>query len=29
VVSLPAPYDMAMLRTFAKEVVPALRDRQA
>ncbi len=29
VVSLPAPYDMAMLRTFAKEVVPALRDWQA
>jgi len=24
VVSLPAPYDMAMLRTFAKDVMPAL-----
>jgi len=29
VVSLPAPYDMAMLRTFAKDVMPALRDWQA
>ena len=26
VVSLPAPYDMAMLRAFAKDVMPALRD---
>jgi hypothetical protein len=29
VVSLPAPYDMTMLRTFAKDVMPALRDSQA
>jgi len=29
VVSLPAPYDMAMLRAFAKEVMPALRDWHA
>jgi hypothetical protein len=29
VISLPAPYDMAMLRGFAKDVMPALRDWQA
>ncbi len=29
VISLPAPYDMAMLRAFAKEVIPALREGQA
>jgi len=29
VVSLPAPYDMGMLRTFAKNVMPALRAWQA
>jgi hypothetical protein len=29
VVSLPAPYDLAMLRAFAKDVMPALRDWQA
>ena len=29
VVSLPAPYDMAMLRAFAKDVMPALRDWRA
>jgi F420-dependent oxidoreductase-like protein len=29
VVSLPAPYDMAMLRTFAKDVMPAVREWQA
>ena len=28
VVSLPAPYDMAMVRAFAKDVMPALRDWQ-
>ena len=29
VISLPAPYDMTMLRAFAKDVMPALRDWQA
>jgi F420-dependent oxidoreductase-like protein len=29
VISLPAPYDVAMLRAFAKDVMPALRDWQA
>jgi hypothetical protein len=25
ILSLPAPYDLVMLRTYAKEVVPAFR----
>ena len=29
VVSLPAPYDLAMLRGFAKDVMPALRNGRA
>src|SRR5439155_22444701 len=29
VISLPAPYDMAMLHAFAKDVMPVLRDSQS